>query len=244
MAYISLVNLFIAFFAGFVTFFAGCLIPIVPVYVSFLAGASVGRDRIDRFDYLINALLFTLGFAIVFIFIGAGLSSITHTLAIHQRSLEIFGGVVLIVMGILLLDIFSVPIKQINFFEFVKDKRGSRFGSLLLGLFFALSWSPCIGPVLASILFWVSISASFWPGMLLLFVFTLGLSLPFILIGLAFETLFPRIRRLQDKLVWMHKIAALALIIFGVLLLTGSFSKLSGYFLARVGTLAPTIQFK
>lgn len=243
MPFVSLLNLFIAFTAGFITFFAGCLVPIVPVYVSFLAGVSANTEKIKKYDYLINSMLFTLGFGVVFILLGAGFSAISQALALHRRSIEIFGGLVLILMGALMLDKLILPVKQFNFFKLIQNKKGTRVGAFLLGLFFAISWTPCIGPVLASILLWVSISTSFWPGLVLLISFTVGLSLPFLIIGLMFDSVFSRIKALQSKLTYLHKISALALIVFGALLLTDTFSYFSGYFLARVGTLAPIIEF-
>src|SRR3989338_4753250 len=173
MVPLTLVNLIIAFAAGLLTFFAGCLVPVVPVYISYLGGvAPVEIDHHRKKIFLKNSLLFTGGFLIVFLLLSLTLNSLARILGSYKPLINKIAGIFLILFGLLLGKFVNIPFmnKTFSFQKSVKD-----LGAFTLGATFGFSWTPCIGPSLAAILFWVSSQTSFTAGLPLLLLFALGL---------------------------------------------------------------------
>jgi cytochrome c-type biogenesis protein len=245
MVPLTLVNLIIAFSAGILTFFAGCLAPIAPVYVGFLAGSTSGKPgKIHRWHFTKNALLFTAGFLTIFLILGLTVNSLAKILVAYRTTIESFAGLLLIVFGLHMGKFIAIPALDKTAQSTAKGSAGTSKGSLLLGLTFGFAWTPCIGPVLAAILFWVGTKASFMEAIPLLLMFSFGLGLPFILIGLGFDKFSAKIKKFNKYAPTLNKVSGAMLIIFGVLLLTGTFSTLSSFLLKTIGTSALILELK
>jgi len=218
------VGLFGAFLAGLVSFFSPCVLPLTPIYLAQLVGPSVWRteranpkrDRL-RAETLPHAAAFVGGFSLVFIALGATASALGAFLAGHAELLRRGGGIVLIVFGLYVIGVLRIP-------WFDRERRlALRFGqasypaSFLVGMAFGLGWTPCVGPILAGILLIAAQAATLQYGVLLLAVYSLGLGVPFLALGLAFETLAPRLKRLSPYLPLIERGTGVLLIALGVM---------------------------
>jgi cytochrome c-type biogenesis protein len=223
-----------AFLAGILTFLAPCTLPLVPAYLGFISGASAKemqnpalRSQIRRRVFL-NGLFYVLGFSIIFVGLGVifGLGGIAF--AQYQTILTRLGGVFVILFGLYLMHIFdSIPFlrvlsseKKLHFATKLKPR--SPVSSFILGTTFALGWTPCVGPILGSILLLASSTATIGTGALLLSVFSLGLAIPFLLLALAVGHLSHTVKMLSKILPHISFIGGLFLLFLGVLLLTDS----------------------
>ncbi|MCA9308328.1 sulfite exporter TauE/SafE family protein [candidate division WWE3 bacterium] len=216
----SQINLFIALIAGIITFFASCLLPLVPTYLAYLAGLSTTND-IKNKQVFINGVLFTLGFIIIFVLLGATANSLGRLLIEYKTLMQKLGGGMLIIMGLLMLEIYTPTFlykeRRLDAKSF--RTKWQKVNSLLVGFTFGLAWTPCIGPVLAVILFWSSQTTSFLYGVSLLLAYGIGLGIPFIIIALFFEKLAPRLREFNRFGNVLQKVAGGIIIIMGILLI-------------------------
>ncbi|MFB6226552.1 MAG: cytochrome c biogenesis CcdA family protein [Candidatus Paceibacteria bacterium] len=223
-----------AFIAGIITFFAPCTLPLVPGYLGFISGVSL--DELDGEDankakkkVLINSLLFILGFTIVFIMLGTVFGIFGSILSDFRIWLSRIGGLFVILFGLYMMGIF-----RLSFLDFLQQehklnissnlKPGSPVSSILFGASFALGWSPCVGPVLGSILLLASSSTSVLQGAVLLFIFSIGLAVPFMAVALGFNKAQETINKLSKYLKAISFIGGIFLIFLGYLLFTNQFS--------------------
>ncbi len=242
MPILSLVNIAVAFIAGFLTFFAGCLTPVVPVYLSFLAGSAPSQKV--RSKIIINSLWFIIGFIGVFLILGLTAQLIGKLLAPYQLIISRAAGALLILFGLHITGFLKFTfLYKHRAFSPAPLPRGTAFGSLLLGLIFGLSWTPCIGPVLASILFWTASQHTFIQGAVLMLAFSLGLALPFLTLGILFETVFRRVQSIERFAPAIKLVSGTVLIVVGLLLVGGHFGYVSSFFLKRIGPLVKTVEF-
>lgn len=223
------VNTLAAVLAGFLTFFAPCTMPLIPGYLSYLGGVtkndepSVRRKRIVR-----NAYAFALGFAIVFILFGAVTGSIGGLLIAYRALLTRIGGVVIILFGFSMLGLFHFPsLRPLGDRLPAIVVPGTARGSFFMGSIFAFGWSPCLGPVLGSILVLASTSGSALYGSFLLFCYALGLAVPFLLLAHLFEWAVSYISRLERFLPALARIGGAVFVLIGILMLTGKFGLLT-----------------
>lgn len=219
------INFGIAFFAGMLTFVAPCVLPILPAYIGYISGVGL-RERehasgIIKSKVFLNSLSFVLGFLIVFVVLGITATSAGRFLAVYQRPIQIVGGLLFILLGLQLAGIFRLATFS-KTHQFKLDQHLTNyqyFNSFLVGLVFGFGWTPCIGPVLAVILFWASQSSTFWQGFFLLLSFGLGLGIPFLILSLFTESIMKRLRKMQKVFEYAQIIAGIMVIIVGVLLL-------------------------
>jgi cytochrome c-type biogenesis protein len=214
-------GLALAFGAGFLSFASPCIAPLVPGYLSFISGVSVQDiergDRAQTMKVLGGALLFVLGFTLIFVMMGTSVSFITGFIEVHRRLLYQVAGGVMIAMGILVSGLVHIPFfYQERRLNLNADSLGAA-GPIVLGMAFAFAWTPCVGPILASILFYAGATETAGQGGLLLFVYSLGMGVPFVLTAIAFS-------KGMGVLKWMRRY-------YGVL------SALSGAILIGVGIL-------
>ncbi len=233
---ISIVNFLISFIAGFLTFFAGCLVPIAPVYVSYLSASGPVKEK-SKLIFLKNAFLFTLGFVSVFFVMGATINSLARSVAMYSEVIRLVSAVLIIFLGLLLGEFIKIDLFYKTYSINRRPTKSSLAGGFVLGALFAFSWTPCVGPVLATILLWISFSQALPSALILLFSFSLGLSLPFLLIGLSFDFFYPKLKILNKYGPNIKKISGILLIIFGVLMLTGIYGTLSAFVLKNSETL-------
>lgn len=239
MVPLSALNLIIAYAAGVLTFFAGCLAPIAPVYVGFLAGSSPeGLDSKHKRIFTKNALIFTAGFLVVFLLLGLTVNTFARSLAAYRPILDKVVGLLLIVIGLQFAKLISIPFLNKTYQARFKGTTGTSTGSFLLGATFGFAWTPCVGPVLAAILFWAGSQSTFSQAIPLLLLFSLGLGTPFVLLGLAFDKFLPYVKKFNTYAPTISKISGVLLIIFGVLIFSGQFSLISSYLLQKLGSSA------
>jgi cytochrome c-type biogenesis protein len=182
----------VAFAAGMVSFLSPCVAPLAPGYLAFVAGAATSAPSTSLHRHtvrvLATALLFMLGFTIVFVALGTSVSLVSGFFQEHRRTLYQVAGGSMIVMGLLIAGVVRVPFlyqeRQIR----LSENALGPAAPVLLGMAFALAWTPCVGPVLGSILFYASTSETTGQGGLLLFVYSLGFGIPFVLAGVGFAT--------------------------------------------------------
>lgn len=218
----SNVNFFISYIAGFLTFFASCLLPLVPTYIAYISGISL-KDNKKKFDIFLSGLFFTLGFIFIFMLLGFSASSFGIFFARHKNLIKTIGGIYFILLGFFMLNIVSPKFllneKRISLkSNFHKIRVLNAF---LIGLTFGFAWSPCIGPVLSVILFWSSQTRTVMRGVFLLFSYGLGLGTPFVLISLFFEKInFKKLNSLKFGK-YIRIISGIIILLAGFLLIFG-----------------------
>jgi len=238
------VSLFVgAFVAGMLMFLAPCTLPVVPGYLAFIAGIPLSAltnpaaKRGARKVVFKNALAFVFGFSAVFILLGASAGLLGIFIGPWRYVLAKFGGVVLILFGITMLGMVRVPLlsgeRHAKLPSFLK--LGYLSSSALIGVLFALGWSPCIGPILGTVLLIASNSATVYYGAMLLAVFSLGLAVPFLLTALIVTESTVFLSRISGFTKWLSIIGGVGLIVGGVLMLTGTTQLLVDWFYGLFG---------
>jgi cytochrome c-type biogenesis protein len=219
----------IAFGSGLLSFFAPCVLPLVPSYLIFISGVSMDPQggATSRFNKTImaHALVFVLGFSFVFVLLGASSSMIGRFLSEYQLYIVKLGGILLIVMGLFSLNVIKIPFLNQEKVIHLKEKPLGFFGSFVVGVTFSLGWTPCIGPALSSILIIASTGESVGRGVYLLSMYSLGLGVPFLLSALLFHRLFGFLRRYGYVVRYASKIMGALLIVLGLLLVTSYFNR-------------------
>ena len=221
-------TLSVAFVGGIVTFLSPCILPLVPVYLANIAGASVlTSDLPDRRRIFLHTISFIVGFSLVFTALGASFGLLGAVAP--GEVLEKVAGALLITFGIFLGAATKIPWlnyeKRLNF---TMVKGSGYLRSLLIGIIFSLGWTPCVGPILGSILALAANSQTAWQGVYLMLAYCLGLGLPFIAVALALGSASRYIRWLSRHAFITSIVAAVLLISVGILMLTGYLAYLSG----------------
>jgi len=222
-------SLLLAFAGGVLSFLSPCVLPLVPSYLVFITGLSFEELTGDhppgklRGVILGHSLLFILGFSVLFTLLGASASFIGQLLAAHKDSIRIGGGILVILFGLLISGVFSFGLLQQEKRIHLQAKPLGYLGSFLVGVTFAAGWTPCVGPILASILLYASTAAEMRSGIFLLLSYSLGLGLPFFACSLALNTFLRNFRKARGYIGVFTKVGGILLIIVGVLLLTNSF---------------------
>jgi cytochrome c-type biogenesis protein len=223
------VNWYAAFSAGFISFFAPCILPLVPSFLIYISGATIKdysdfEDKSLRRRVLLHSVFFIAGFSLVFITLGLSSSFLGSLFAVYQKWIMAVGGLVLIVMGLNMLGLLKIPFLNREKTVHVKGKAGGFLGSVLVGVTFSLGWTPCIGPVLASILIISATGKSVWSGFYLLGLYSLGLAIPFFLAALFVGRLMHFMQRFGHVVRYASLVLGGLLIVLGLLLVTGIFT--------------------
>ena len=222
-------GLFSAFVGGVLSFLSPCVLPLVPSYLGFLTGMTAEEMQVDRRRVFVHALWFVAGFSVIFVLLGATASALGSLLQQYQTWIARVGGVILILFGLYLLGVIKPAFLMRERRLQLADKPLGYLGSAFVGVAFGAAWTPCIGPILGAILTLAAAQASVAQGTFLLFVYALGLAIPFLLTALALERFLVWFKRFRRYIVWVERIAGIMLIILGVLLLTDRFTLLAGY---------------
>jgi cytochrome c-type biogenesis protein len=226
------VSAFLAFSAGILSFFSPCVLPLVPSYLIFISGASITSytelsSTQHRKTLLLHSLSFIVGFSLVFVSLGVSSSLLGNLFSTYERWIVRIGGLFLILFGLNMLNVLKIPFLNQEKMCHLRTKPIGLLGSFLIGITFSLGWTPCIGPVLASILLIASTTSTVKQGMYLLSLYSLGLAIPFFIAAL----LVGRILHLMQKYGWIMKYSSCVigglLIVVGVLLASGYFAWLS-----------------
>jgi cytochrome c-type biogenesis protein len=228
------VTIFAALLAGLVSFLSPCVLPLVPPYLVYLAGTSLERladqeppPRVKR-DTVVAALLFVAGFSTVFVALGASASAVGALIRFYSNELAIVAGVVIIAMGLHFLGV-----TRINFLyrqaRIEVQKPVGLWGAYVMGLAFALGWTPCIGPILAAILAVAASKATVAKGAGLLAIYSLGLGVPFIIAAFAVEPFAAFLARFRAHLAHVERVMGGLLVLTGIAFLAGFFTQLNSW---------------
>ena len=221
-----------AFVAGLLSFLSPCVLPVVPSYLSYITGASGAGELTQRRHLaLLHATLFVIGFSLIFIILGATATGLGRMLNYYQQWLERAGGALILVFGLYTMGVLKIGFLSRDMRVHMGDKPLGLLGSVLAGLAFGAGWTPCIGPILGSILLYITASpdADLTRGIPLMLAYSFGLAIPFLLAAAAFERFALFSQRFRKHIQWVERVAGALLVLFGLLLLTGSFSRLAGY---------------
>jgi len=233
----GVLSLPIAFLAGLVSFLSPCVLPLIPAYLSFLTGlstAELGDDQRDLATVLVPALMFVLGFSIVFVGLGATASVLGQFLTQYRDIAEKLAGLVVILFGVLMLGIIKVPwLYGEARADMSKARSFGRGAALVMGMAFAAGWTPCVGPILGTILAIASTTGSALQGALLLLAYSAGLGVPFILVALLFGQAKPLLSWLNRHSLVINRVAGVILIVVGLLIFSGRLTVLATY-LSRI----------
>ncbi|HWB41315.1 MAG TPA: cytochrome c biogenesis protein CcdA [Gemmatimonadales bacterium] len=222
-------GLAVAFAAGLLSFLSPCVLPLVPSYIGFLTGMTLPEMEGRRRVALLHALLFVAGFSLVFILLGASATALGRALNYYQVWLQRIGGVLIIAFGLVCLGVIKADWLTQERRMHLEHKPVGFLGSALVGMAFGAGWTPCIGPVLGAILGLAATSADLSRGMLLLAVYSAGLAVPFLVAAVAVERFLDWFQRFRKYLPWVMRISGALLVLVGVLLLTGEFTRLAGW---------------
>jgi cytochrome c-type biogenesis protein len=225
----AVLGVLVAFAAGLLSFLSPCVLPLVPSYIGFLTGMTLPEMESRRRMALLHALLFVLGFSLVFVLLGASATALGRALNYYQVWLQRVGGALIICFGILCLGWIKTPLLDLDRRVRLEHKPVGYLGSALVGMAFAAGWTPCIGPVLGGILSLAATTVDVRRGMLLLAVYSAGLALPFLLAALAVDTFLRWFQRFRPLLPWVMRISGGMLVLVGVLLISGEFTRLAGW---------------
>ncbi len=224
----------IALAAGILSFLSPCVLPIVPPYLAYMGGISMGEmksDTIARRRVMLPALFFVMGLSTVFLLLGFTASAFGAFFLQNQDLFSKISGVVVLVFGLHFLGVFRIPILDREARLQAGDHGGSAFGAYVLGLAFAFGWTPCIGPQLGAILSLAAQEGSVQRGTALLAVYALGLGLPFFLAALFVERSMGLMNRLKPHMKAIERAMGVLLLIVGLALLTGAFTDFSFWLL-------------
>ena len=222
-------GLFIAFGAGLLSFLSPCVLPLVPSYIGFLTGMSLPEMSGRRRVALAHALLFVLGFSLVFVLLGASATALGRALNHYQLWLQRIGGVLIIGFGLVCLGVVRVGALSQERRVQVEHRPVGFLGSALVGMAFAAGWTPCIGPVLGAILGLAATTHDLSRGMLLLASYSAGLAVPFLVAAVALESFLGWFQRFRRFLPWVMRLSGLLLVFVGLLMVTGEFTRLAGW---------------
>lgn len=233
---LNLVSIVTALGGGLVSFFAPCVIPLLPAYVSYVSGVSLqdlqkgGASKYRR-QIFSNSILYMIGFSVIFVILGAFAGSLGSLLRTYDRQVQLLGGIFMLVFGLQFAGI--IHIRQLDFKAgFAVPSWTQKFGALrafFIGNVFALAWTPCVSAILASILTLATVGGDILGGAILLFIYSLGISVPFLIVSLALSSAPPYLRLVQKHTETFSYISGLILTVIGLLLITGTFTLLNNY---------------
>lgn len=230
------INLLVAFTSGIVSFFAPCVVPLIPAYIGYVTGVSLNDLKLHgegryRQTILWSSILYILGFSLIFVVLGVGAAGFGIVLRQYTDIIQRIGGVIIIIFGLEFAGILNL-----GFFakeaKFELPEWANRLGhgrAFLLGLIFGLSWTPCVGAVLGTILILAANSATAWQGGLLLFVYSLGISIPFLIISMTLVQAPQYLKLITKHIRVISLVAGLLLAMIGVLLLTDTYKYLNSW---------------
>ena len=229
------IGLLLAFGAGVISFFSPCVAPLVPGYLSFISGISTrpgsASAPISRTQAGLRtmgiSLIFVLGFTLVFVALGAGAALFGGLLETYRKPLNRVTGVVMIGMGLMLADVLRIPNLSRDWRIHLDARNLGPSAPLVLGMTFAFGWVPCVGPILAGILLYASSAATVGTGVWLLFAYSLGLGVPFVISGIAAGSMLGTTRRMRRFWPWITRLSGALLVGMGLLFVTDRFFYLS-----------------
>jgi len=231
----------VALIAGLISFLSPCVLPIVPPYLAYMSGVSIGDMQspgVARRKAIVAALFFVMGLSTVFLLLGFTASAFGAFVLQNQELFAQVSGVVVIIFGLHFLSVFRIPILDREMRMEAGQSGGSAVGAYVLGLAFAFGWTPCIGPQLGAILSLAASEASVARGTLLLGIYALGLGVPFLLAAIFLSRSMVLMNKMKRHMGLIEKVMGALLLLVGVMLVTGLFSTFSWWLLEAFPALA------
>jgi cytochrome c-type biogenesis protein len=227
-----MIELVIAFGAGLISFLSPCVLPLIPGYISYISGSSLNELIEKKSVNIFPIILFTLGFSLVFISFGATASFLGSVILNNSYELRIVAGIIIIIFSLHILGIINL-----NFLNYEKriytEKKSGIFSSILVGMAFGFGWTPCIGPILGSILALASTEQSLNRGIFLLVFYSLGLAIPFIISGYLIQKFLVFSKNFKKNISLVSKLGGVILLATGILILTNKLQSL-GYYIFNI----------
>ncbi|MEP2640747.1 MULTISPECIES: cytochrome c biogenesis protein CcdA [Roseobacteraceae] len=233
--------MFVALFAGVISFLSPCVLPIVPPYLAYMSGVSIGEmtgETAARKRAVIAALFFVMGLSTVFLILGFTASAFGAFFLQNQVLFAQISGLVVVVFGLHFVGLFRIPFLDQEARLDAGDQGGSSFGAYVLGLAFAFGWTPCIGPQLGAILSLAASEASVSRGTLLLGIYAAGLGIPFLLAAMFMTRAVGVMNKIKRHMKTIERVMGILLIVVGLAMVTGAFSTFSYWLLENFPALA------
>lgn len=227
------VTYFVAFSAGLLSFFSPCVLPLIPAYLSYITGMSIEEYSKElhgsaKRRVILNTVFFIMGFAFIFIFVfGAGTTLISSALKSHKELIGQIGGLIIFLFGLHFLGVFKMKWMYREKRAKIRNIRAGYVGSFFIGIAFSAGWTPCVGPILASIIGMGLTADSQWVAIRLLSFYTAGLALPFLLTSIAINFFLPLFNKVKRHFKFIEVATALLLISVGLLMFLGQFTIIS-----------------
>ena len=223
------IGVLVAFSAGLLSFLSPCVLPLIPSYVTFITGLSFDDVQHARKAALVHGVLFVLGFTLIFLAMGAGATMLGQSLLRYRDWISRVGGVIIIVFGLYLLGVLNIGFLSREARFHVADKPVGYLGTVVVGVAFGAGWTPCLGPILGSILVYTGSQADLGKGMWLLSAYSLGLAVPFLASAVAVERFTVFFQRMKKQMIWISRISGAVMIGIGILLVTNYFTVLAAW---------------
>lgn len=218
----------IAFGAGLASFLSPCVLPLIPSYITFITGMSLDDVQRARRIALIHALLFVLGFSLIFLALGASATLLGRLLITYRVWISRVGGLLVLVFGLYLLGVFNLGVFARERRVHITNKPLGYLGTVAVGIAFGAGWTPCIGPILGSILTYAATQQDVSRGVALLGAYSLGLAVPFVLAAVAVEWFLTAFQTIRRHMVWVTRTAGAVLVVVAVLMITDYLTVLTG----------------
>ena len=225
-------ELIIAFGAGLISFLSPCVLPLIPGYISYISGNSINELVEKKNINLIPIILFTIGFSIVFIIFGAASTFLGQVFLQNSYELRIVAGLIIIILSLHIIGLINI--KFLNYEKRIQTNISKNlFSPILIGMAFAFGWTPCIGPILGSILVLAATEESLSRGILLLFFYSIGLAIPFIVSGYLIQKFLMFSKNFKKNINKVSKVGGIVLLLTGSLIITNQLQAL-GYYLLNI----------
>ena len=222
----------IAFGAGLISFLSPCVLPLIPGYVSYISGQSLQEVIESKKTNIFSLVLFCLGFSTVFVLLGASASFLGQALLQNSEILRIFAGIIIVIFSFQLLGIIKIPYLNFEKRFDAKESRNILF-PYVIGLAFGFGWTPCIGPILGSILALASIEETLTRAIILLIFYSLGLAIPFVFSGYLIQRFLLFSKNFRKNINLISKIGGITLLVTGILILTNQLQAI-GFYIIKV----------
>jgi cytochrome c-type biogenesis protein len=226
------ISFILAFTAGLLSFLSPCVLPLIPAYISYLTGFAVSELKTDKvkLSVIYKSIGFIIGFSIIFIILGASVSTLGKFLAANQNLLREIGGILIIILGLHTTGLFKIKAlyTEKRFFSFLNEK--SNINPVFVGMAFAAGWTPCIGPILSGILIYAGSMDTITEGIFLLIMYSLGFAVPFLLAAIIIENFSKYFRKISKYLPAISVVSGCLLIAMGILVITNKLATISRYF--------------
>ena len=228
-----MIEFFLAFTAGLISFLSPCVLPLIPGYISYISGSSLNELLEKKSINIFPIILFSIGFSIVFISFGATATFLGSVILSNSNELRIIAGLVIIIFSLQIIGIINI--KFLNYEKRINpEKKAGNFSSILVGMAFGFGWTPCIGPILGSILALASTEQSLNRGIMLLFFYSLGLAIPFILSGYLIQKFMVFSKNLKSKMNIISKLGGGLLLLTGLLIISNKLQAIGFYLLQYI----------